>query len=79
MERKTVFITGSNRGIGKAILEKFAEEEYNIVACARKDAGGGFLEGLQKKHGIEIHKAIFDMTDSSAMKSEILRLKKVCK
>lgn len=40
MERKTVFITGSNRGIGKAILEKFVEEEYNIVACARKDAGG---------------------------------------
>lgn len=77
MERKTVFITGSNRGIGKAILKKFVEEEYNIVACARKDAGGGrFLEGLQKKHGIEIHKAIFDMTDSSAMKSEILRLKK---
>lgn len=40
MERKTVFITGSNRGIGKAILKKFVEEEYNIVARARKDAGG---------------------------------------
>lgn len=48
MERKTVFITGSNRGIGKAILEKFVEEEYNIVACARKDAGG-ILRGFAKK------------------------------
>lgn len=28
---KTVFITGSSRGIGKAIAEKFAKEQYNVV------------------------------------------------
>lgn len=28
---KTVFITGSSRGIGKAIAQKFASEKYNVV------------------------------------------------
>lgn len=28
---KTVFITGSSKGIGKAIAEKFAKEQYNVV------------------------------------------------
>lgn len=39
MKRKTVLVTGSSRGIGKAIALKFAGEGYNVVInCAtRKD------------------------------------------
>jgi 3-oxoacyl-[acyl-carrier protein] reductase len=33
--KKTVLITGCNRGIGKAILEKFARNGYNIIGCVR--------------------------------------------
>ena len=28
---KTVLITGGSRGIGKAIVEKFANENYNVI------------------------------------------------
>ncbi len=31
MNRKTVFVTGSSRGIGKAIAIKFAKKNYNVV------------------------------------------------
>ena len=30
-ERKTVLITGSSRGIGKATARKFAEGNFNVI------------------------------------------------
>ncbi|MDF2473085.1 MAG: hypothetical protein K0R21_867 [Anaerocolumna sp.] len=39
METKTVLITGSSRGIGKAIALKFAREGYNVVInCIHREA-----------------------------------------
>ena len=34
---KTVVITGASRGIGKAIAEKFAKENFNLVSCGRDE------------------------------------------
>ena len=31
-----VVITGANRGIGKELVTQFAQNHYNIWACARK-------------------------------------------
>lgn len=33
---KTAVITGGTKGIGRAILERFAQENFNIITCARK-------------------------------------------
>lgn len=35
---KTAVITGGTKGIGRAILERFAQENFNIITCARKKA-----------------------------------------
>lgn len=37
MENKVVLITGGNKGIGKAISEKFEKEGYTIVVMARTE------------------------------------------
>lgn len=38
MHRKTVLVTGSSRGIGKAIAVKFAKKGYNVVInCAHRE------------------------------------------
>lgn len=35
--RKTLLITGASRGIGKAIIEKFAAQQFNIAFCSLQE------------------------------------------
>jgi 3-oxoacyl-[acyl-carrier protein] reductase len=52
MNKQTVLITGSSRGIGKAIAMKFAKEGYNIIInCAHNES-----ELMQTKTEIEEYK-----------------------
>lgn len=49
MQRKTVLVTGSSRGIGRSIALKFARSEYNvIITCVHRKE-----ELLQTKEEIE--------------------------
>ncbi len=72
---RTVIITGTNRGIGKAILERFAkEEEICILAHARKETEAFLnnLEELKNRHpGIEIVPVCFDLADPDELKAKI--------
>ena len=36
MIKKTTVITGSNGGIGRALIIKFSTENNDIIACARQ-------------------------------------------
>ena len=47
MNRKTILITGSSRGIGKAIAVKYAKKGYNIVINCIKNQE--LLEGVKKE------------------------------
>lgn len=65
-----VIITGSNRGIGHAILKRFAAGGYNVWACARKpsQAFEAELSELSKQYGIWIEPVYFDLLDSASIK-----------
>lgn len=45
---KTVIVTGSNRGIGRAIATRLAHDGMNVVLCARDE---GLLQAVAKEIG----------------------------
>ena len=70
---KNAIVTGSNRGIGKAIIEKFASEGANIWACARsisEDFEKDIRE-LSGKYGVWIKPVYFDLSDEEAIKTSV--------
>lgn len=73
VQDRTAVVTGSNRGIGKAIVEKLALEGANVFACARS-ASEEFerdLQTLQDRTGRVVTPLYFDMDDPQAMKAAV--------
>lgn len=68
--RKSVIITGSNRGIGKALVRSFAENGYDVYACARtaSDEFEQYLFDIAKLTSCEVKPIYFDLADENAIK-----------
>ena len=63
LSNKTSIITGSNRGIGKSVIEKLAYHGSNLISCTRKKdkTHTMFLESLKRKFNIEFQEFFFDL------------------
>ncbi|MDR1472903.1 MAG: SDR family oxidoreductase [Synergistaceae bacterium] len=71
LKGKTAIITGTRRGIGRAVVETFAANGADIYAHARSDSPE-FTEEMRSaadKYGVEIWPVFFDMTDGASMKA----------
>lgn len=64
-----VIITGTNRGIGKAMLEAFSAEGANIWACARKATPEheAWLQETADKCDVWIKPVYFELNDPDAV------------
>ena len=76
LKGKTVFVTGTNRGIGKAVLESLAREGANVIAHARSDAPEtrDALNRVAEANGVTITPVFFDLADSNAIKQVVAEL-----
>lgn len=66
---KLIVVTGGTKGIGRAILEKFGQQGFDVVTCARK---GAELDTLKKKFeatGSKAYVQVADMSDRSQVKN----------
>ena len=70
---KNAVVTGANRGIGRATVERFAEAGANIWACARKpsDEFESDMKQIGEKHNVRVRPVYFDLSDSEAVKSAV--------
>lgn len=78
---KTAIITGCNRGIGKAIAEKFASEGANLICAIRKEnpTFKAETDAWAGEYGVLIDFVYFDLTDEESIKSafrELIKEKK---
>ena len=74
--RKNIIITGANRGLGKAFTEKFAANNYDIWACARKETEEfvSMIATLSEKTGAKITPIYFDLTDETQLREGIKKI-----
>ncbi len=70
LKGKNILITGTNRGIGKAILVECAKNGANILAHAREknDEFLEFIKQLALQYDVTITPIFFDMTDTQKMR-----------
>ena len=76
LKGKTALITGTNRGIGKVILETFAKNGANIWACARakNEEFEKYISELSENYGVWIKPVYFDLSDENAIKSAFKKI-----
>lgn len=73
LKGKTALVTGSNRGIGKAIIERLALEGVNIYAHSRTSTKEfeELLKGLSQRYSVKVQPVYFDLRDRNTMNTEI--------
>lgn len=78
LEGKTALITGCNRGIGKAMVEKFAYEGADIICAIRKENPEfrEFTDKLASENSVTIDHIYFDLTDEDSIKAAFKEFQK---
>ena len=73
MEKRTVLITGCNRGIGKEAVRLFAVNGYNLICCIRKENEefSAFISEMKASYQIDVDILYFDMTDEDSIKEAL--------
>ena len=67
---KLIVVTGGTKGIGRAIIEKFAAEGFDIVTCARHaDDLHALKDSVSRAHGVTVHVVTTDMANVDQVKA----------
>lgn len=73
LENKNIIVTGTAKGMGKQMIETFAENGANIFAHARSETEEhrALCKELEEKYSVQIIPLYFDLRDTEAMKEAI--------
>ncbi len=78
MNKKTVLVTGSSRGIGKAIAVKFAKKGYNVVInCIKNDELLNKIKSEIESYNVSCLAFVGDIGDFSVAEALFEKIKKI--
>ncbi len=78
MNKKTVLVTGSSRGIGKAIAVKFAKKGYNVIInCAHDEETLLKVKAEIEAYQVSCHAYLGDMGDIGIARELFHQIKKL--
>ena len=66
---QTVFVTGGNKGIGRGIAKRFAEEGAKVAIAAIEKDTVAAAEALAAETGAEVIGLPLDVTDAKAVQA----------
>jgi len=77
LEQKITLVTGCSRGIGRAIMERFAKEGAIVYANARKEHSlDEALSQMKEEQASRIVPLYFDIRDKDAVKQNVMFIRK---
>ncbi|MDX9859023.1 MAG: SDR family NAD(P)-dependent oxidoreductase [candidate division Zixibacteria bacterium] len=77
---KWALVTGSNRGIGRTIIETFAANGAHILANARTEGSlDSICRDLTGRHSVHAHPVYFDVSDPAQVKAGFQHIFKITK
>lgn len=81
LKGKTAVITGAHRGIGKAVLERFASYGCNVFALNRSEDPDftSWCRELESAHDVRITPVYAELTDENAVKAAAKTILSQCK
>lgn len=67
---KTLFVTGANRGLGLAIVDKFASQGYDVITQTRKQYPDfeKHCVALSQKYGVFFYHIYMDLSNEDSLK-----------
>jgi len=66
---KLLVVTGGSKGIGRAILEKFAAEGFDVCTCSRSKTDLEKVGSeITSRHGVKAYHFVADMSDKQQVK-----------
>ena len=66
-ERRRALVTGGNKGIGRAVVERCAADGLEVVAVGRDEAALDEVAAAAREHGWPVTTAVCDVTDETAV------------
>lgn len=65
---KLIVVSGGTKGIGRAIIEKFAAEHFDVFTCARNAGELVILKKeIEKKYTITLHYIVADLSEKESV------------